>query len=433
MKSMPVTTKRNPIVPGSTVIVVGAGASGEAAARLAVDKGARVRLLERNPAGVTPELAALAAKAGIEIVTGPHDPAHFGDASLVVTSPGVPLTVLRPLLDAAGSPPLMGELELAWRYVNEPVLAVTGTSGKTTTASIAASMLREAGKKVFLGGNIGTPLSDYVLSRDTADVLVLEISSFQLMAADTFRPQVGVLLNLSPNHLDYHENMHEYVDAKFSMFARQTKDDVAIFGTDLEDEVPLHNIKARIEYFTVTGRFENTRLLGRHNQADIEAAFMACAEFGVTEDEAKRAAAAFEPLPHRLELVAERDGIVYVNDSKCTTVDALRVALSSMDRPVVLLAGGVFKGGNLDSVTDLVREKVRAVALFGGGRDVFTDFFQDKVPLTWSPDLKAALAEARKAARSGDVILLAPATSSFDLYANYKERGDEFRNLARTA
>ena len=425
------TIKRNPIVPGATVAVVGAGASGSAAARLARAKGARVRLLERNPDNVDQGLIRMAAELGIEIVTGPHDPVHFQDVSLVVTSPGVPFAVLQPLLDAAGSPPLIGELEFAWRLVAEPVLAITGTSGKTTTASLAAAMLREAGRNVFLGGNIGTPLSDYVLAQEPADVLVLEVSSFQLMGCDTFQPHVGVLLNISPNHLDQHESMHEYVDAKFSLFARQTSEDVAIFGTELEDEVPVRGIKARIGYFTITGRFANTRLLGRHNQANIEAAYMACAEFGVTEEEAARAAAMFEPLPHRLEMVAEKEGVLYVNDSKCTTVDALRVALSAMDRPVVLLAGGVFKGGNLDTVAGLVRGKVKAVALFGAGRDVFTIAWDDKAPLTWSPDLAGALAEARKKATAGDVILLAPATSSFDLYHNYKERGEDFKRLVQ--
>ncbi len=422
--------KHNPVVPGSVVVIVGAGASGESAARLVREKGARARLLERNPAKVGQPLLELAARIGIEIITGPHEPAHFQDASLVVLSPGVPYSRMVMMLEAAGSPQVMSEMELAYRFVDEPILAVTGTSGKTTTVSLAAAMLREAGKRVFLGGNIGTPLSDYVLGEDKADVLVLEASSFQLMGCDSFRPNVGVLLNISPNHLDQHESMREYVEAKFSLFDRQTEEDTAIFNTALEDDVPLRDIRAKILYFTATDRFPETRLLGAHNRANLEAAYLACREFGVTGEEARRAVAAFEPLPNRLELVGEWNGIAYINDSKGTTVSALKVALESMTRPALLLAGGVFKGGDLAALSDLLREKVRAVGLFGGNREEFTRAWEGVVPLTWSPTLEEAVHAVRKLAVPGDAILLAPATASFDLYANYGERGADFRRIA---
>ena len=427
---MRTSLKHNPIVPDSVVAVIGAGASGEAAAKLLRAKGARVRLLERNPEKVTQGLLDLAAQIGIEIITGPHDPLHFQDVSLVVPSPGVPYSRLVMMLESAGSPLVMAEMELAWRFVDSPVLAVTGTSGKTTTVSLAAAMLREAGKDVFLGGNIGTPLSDYVLAGKKADVLVLEVSSFQLMGCDTFRPHVGMLLNISPNHLDQHESMHEYMEAKFSLFARQTAEDVAIFSTELEDEVPLHSIKARTLYFSATDRFPETRLLGAHNRANMEAAFLAAQEFGVTEEEARRAVASFDPLPNRLELVGEWGGVAYINDSKGTTVSALKMALQSMERPVLLLAGGVFKGGDLAALKGLVKEKVKAVGLFGASREIFEEAWSGAAPLSWSPTMEEAVAGLRKQASVGDVILLAPATSSFDLYANYVERGADFRRIA---
>lgn len=428
------SVKHNPVIPGSLAVVVGAGASGEAAARLLHEKGAKVRLLERNPDTVGQSLLVLAAELGIEIITGPHEPAHFAGASLVVPSPGVPFTMLRPLLEAAGSPPVLAEMELAYRYTNEPILAVTGTSGKTTTVSLAAAMLEASGKKVFLGGNIGTPLSDYVTmvmkGGKKADVLVLEVSSFQLMGCSTFSPQVGVLLNISPNHLDQHESMREYVEAKFSMFSRQTQNDVALFGADLEDEVPLHKIGGRIEYCGSPETKWETKLLGAHNQRNIEAAYVACREFGVSFEDAATAAAAFQPLPNRLELVGEWNGIAYVNDSKCTTVSALEVALKSMERPTLLLVGGVFKGGDLAALAPLLKEKVKVVGLFGQSREIFTRAWEGVVPLFWAATLEESMRTLRDEAEPGDMILLAPATASYDLYPNYVARGADFRRVA---
>ncbi len=423
--------KTNPVKAGDLVAVIGAGTSGEAAARLLAHLGARVRLLERNPDQISPALFATAKDLGYEIVTGPHKNEHFCGVSLVVPSPGVPFSVLRPLLAAAGNPPVIAELELASRFTAAPILAVTGTSGKTTTVSLCAAMLAAAGKKVFLGGNIGTPLSEYVLKGDEADVLVLEVSSFQLMGCDSFHPRVGVLLNISPNHLDQHTDMAEYADAKFRLFACQGPDDLALFGSALKQEVATRAIQARVEYFTEKNRFPDTPLLGKHNQANLEAAYIACRAFGVTLDQAKAAAAAFTPLPNRLELVGGWNGVAYINDSKCTTVSALSMALESMTRPTLLLAGGVFKGGDLESLVPLLRQKVKAVGLFGGSQDIFTAAWQGVVPLYWFPVLEEAMRHLRGLAQAGDVILLAPATSSFDRYENYKERGEDFRRIAR--
>lgn len=421
-------------MPGSLAVVVGAGASGEAAARLLHKKGAKVRLLERNPDTVGSGLLALASELGIEIVTGPHEPAHFANASLVVPSPGVPFSMLRPLLEAAGCPPILAEMELAYRYTDEPILAVTGTSGKTTTVSLAAAMLEAAGKEVFLGGNIGTPFSDYVTAvlngRKKADVLVLEASSFQLMGCTTFSPQTGVLLNISPNHLDQHENMREYTEAKFSMFSRQVQADLALFGADLEDEVPLHKVGGRIEYFTRPETKWETTLLGMHNQLNIEAAYQACRGFGVSREAAEQAAAKFKPLPDRLERVGEWGGVMYVNDSKCTTVSALEVALKSMERPTLLLVGGVFKGGDLEALIPLLKEKVKVVGMFGQSREIFATAWEGVVPFFWSATLEEAMRTLRNKAEKGDTILLAPATASFDLYPNYVARGTDFRRMA---
>ncbi|WP_297848723.1 UDP-N-acetylmuramoyl-L-alanine--D-glutamate ligase [uncultured Desulfovibrio sp.] len=416
---------------GELAVVVGAGRSGRAAARLLSREGARVRLLDRNAAALSPEQTASLRKLGVDVRLGEHSPEQFEHAAFVVPSPGMPAAKLRQYLGhGQGAPEVLAEMELAWRYLNdEPVLAVTGTSGKTTTASLAAAMLQAQGYTVFLGGNIGTPLSEYVLSERKADVLVLEISSFQLQTCSTFCPRAGVLLNITPNHLDYHKDMAEYQEAKFRLFRCQDEGDLAILGEDLKDLARGFNLRARQVWVRESGRFAKGRLLGAHNKFNEEAAWQACRFFGVSEANAARAVARFAPLPHRLELVREHGGVLYVNDSKCTTVSSLEVALRAFDRPLRLLCGGKFKGGDLAALGGLLRERVREVALFGASREHFETAWQGLVPLHWHATLEEAVRALHASATAGDVVLLAPATSSFDLYDNYMARGDDFKRI----
>ena len=418
-----------PVAPGQLAVVVGAGESGAAAACLLAALGANVRLVEKNAAHVSDEIRSLAGSGALELQTGDHDAGQFAGAALVVTSPGVPLGVLRPFLDQAGNPPLMSELELALRYTHEAILAVTGTSGKTTTVSLAAAMLEEGGKKVFLGGNIGTPLSRYVLRGEKADVLVLELSSFQLQGTSSLRPRVAVILNLSPNHLDHHADLEEYREAKFRIFARQGKDDVAILPPELARRYVEGGFAAQLETLAPGKRFASMRLLGRHNIANAEAAWLACREFGVSEADAARAAETFVPLRHRLENAGEIDGVLYVNDSKSTTVDSLAAALDSFESQIILLAGGKFKGGDLVSLRPALETRVKAIFLFGASRDIFEEAWQGAAPIHWDADLTGAMLRVKAAAEPGDVVLLSPATASYDLYANYEERGNHFCRL----
>ncbi len=432
-------TKPDPAVkPGDLAVVVGAGVSGVAAARLLHRMGARVRLLDRSRERIPADFAEWAAGEGVEIVCGEHAPEHFAGARLVVPSPGVAAAVIRKFLPAEDAPDIMAETELAWRQLSgEPVIGVTGTSGKTTTTSLCSAMLREQGLRVFTGGNIGTPLSEYVLSGERADVVVLELSSFQLQTCSLLRPRVAILLNISENHLDFHKDMEEYVSAKMRLFANQTAEDVAILQEGMDDLAHRYGLAARIEHYAVTERFPDMQLMGPHNRANAEAAWLACREFGVSEEAAARAVAAFTPLEHRLEKVAEIGGVLYVNDSKCTTVEALRVALASFERPVILLAGGKFKGGNLPGLCPLLKKHARCVALFGASRERFEPAWRDTVPVTWDQTLEKALRrvaglDGRPAlAREGDVVLLAPACSSYDQYPNYLRRGEDFKRIVR--
>ncbi len=428
-------TRKKNVEEGQLAVVVGAGRSGMAAVRLLARKGARVRLLDKDEKNISPDFRTKAEKVGVEIICGEHKPEHFAWADVVIPSPGMPAASLYPLLSKEDPPLVMAEMELAYRQLSgEPIIAITGTSGKTTTASLTAAMLREQGLTVFLGGNIGTPLCEYVLSGRKADVLVVEISSFQLQTCTTFCPKVAVLLNISENHLDYHADMREYIEAKFRVFRSQEAGDAALLAESMRPLAEAYNLKARRIFFTAQERFKRTALLGAHNQANMEAAWQACRQFGVSMENAAKAVAAFKPLPHRLEIAAEKDGVIYINDSKSTTVAALRVALEAMKsikRPTILLAGGKFKGGDLPGLTGLLRAQVKAVALFGACRDNFEQAWQGVVPLSWDPTLKDALARAQAMAVSGDAVLMSPATASYDLYKDYTVRGDDFKKRAK--
>jgi len=420
----------NDQLKGHKAVVVGAGASGRAAVRLLLALGADVRLLDSAEPGEA--VKAFTAETGVTFESGAHRAEQFAGADMVVLSPGISAASLGAVLADVPANRIVAELELASWFLAEPVIAVTGSNGKTTTVSLIAHMLEHAGKKVFLGGNIGTPLSDYLVSGETADVVVLEVSSFQLQNCRSFKPQVAVLLNFSPNHLDWHADMEEYLAAKLNIFARQTPRDLAIAPLEMKDELEGRGFtKASRTYFVPTERFAAAaRLIGPHNKANMEAAWLAVRAFGVSEEQARAAVATFEPKAHRLQSVAEKRGVLFVDDSKATTFEAMAAALLSFDRPIRLLAGGKYKGGDPAALVPLLKERVRSVALFGASREVFEPAWKDAVPVSWHPTLEPAVRRLFSEAEAGDVILLSPGTSSFDLYTDYKARGDDFKRIA---
>ena len=418
--------------------VVGAGRSGRAAIRLLHAAGLECILLEKSPENIPEDFMCWLAENDIPLLAGEHKPEYFCGTDLVIPSPGAAKSAILPLLAEGGSNAnavIMSESELAWRFLEgEPVIGVTGTSGKTTTTSICSAMLEKHGLTVFTGGNIGTPLSEYILARlagkPKADVIVLELSSFQLQTCSSLHPRVGILLNISENHLDFHADMQEYTDAKMQLFACQTSEDLAVLHPSLKTLPEKYGMKAEIAFIDPELRpFPNTRLIGSHNQCNASAAFMAASKFGVTRDEAAQAMEEFTPIAPRLEHVAEHDGITYVNDSKCTTIEALRVALAAFSSPVILMVGGKFKGGDLIGVRPLLKSRVKAVCLYGASREHFEKAWSGIIPVTWDETMDLALERSRRIAVRGDTILLAPATSSFDQYKNYVERGNHFKEL----
>ncbi|MBT8762735.1 UDP-N-acetylmuramoyl-L-alanine--D-glutamate ligase [Desulfohalobiaceae bacterium Ax17] len=413
---------------GHQAVVVGAGRSGLAAARLLTRLGAEVRLLEKDESRFSKELKQLAEENGWALRFGEHKPEDFKGANLIILSPGVQKRNIQAHIPAGAQ--VYSELELASWFVSEPIIAVTGTNGKTTTTLLITHVLEKTGKVVFTGGNIGTPLSEYLLEGRRAEILVLEASSFQLENCSGFHPRVAIFLNFSPNHLDYHQDIQEYFEAKLKLFARQNEQDLAILPLSLKGELEKRSFtRARRVYFVPQDRFSCPRLRGEHNQENLEAAFLACKYFGVTESEFEKNIQDFVPPAHRQEIFFQHKGITFVDDSKATTVDAVKSALKTFPRPIRLVAGGVFKGGNLKVIRPVVQEKVCKVYLFGASKEIFIQAFGDLVEMEWFPTLEEAVRKIVVDAEPGDTVLLSPGTASFDLFPDYKARGMQFQRL----
>jgi len=423
------------IFQSKQAVVVGAGVSGLAACRFLLSLGARVRLVDAKAdlsQDVLLKVHADPASVGLTLEAGAHTPAQFADADLIVLSPGVPVKKLAHVLADVDPKRVVAEMEFASWFLTEPVIAITGTNGKTTTTTLVGHILEHAGLSTFVGGNIGTPLCDYLLAEKQADVLVIEISSFQLQNCRTFKPRVAALLNFSANHLDYHLDMEEYLSAKLQLFAQQDHGCVAIAPKSMREELEARSFsKARRDYFEADTDFECPGLPGAHNRENIAAAWRMVRPFGVTEDQARAAILAFNALPHRIEPVGEAAGVLFVDDSKATTLESVCAAVKSFERPVRLLLGGVFKGGDVASLMPALEGRVVSIGLFGAAREVFEPVLAPHFPTAWDQTLEAAVRRQFAQANAGDAILLSPATASFDAYKGYAERGRDFARVAK--
>jgi UDP-N-acetylmuramoylalanine--D-glutamate ligase len=441
------------------VIIVGLGVSGRAAALFASSRGASVTALDSAAPSEPNEAMQHLQRRGITLQFGPHRPQDFQAADLVVLSPGVPHTL--PVFESAlrRGVPLMGELEFAAQFIKAPILAVTGTNGKTTTTTLLGAMLAESGFDPFVGGNIGTPLTEYLNTGIAADLVVAEVSSFQLDTIAGFRPKVAVLLNISDDQLDRYPNAAAYAAAKHRIFENQGQGDVAVYNADdplvatggvLNHQLALGfgstggsgraaAIDGRCIRFTLpeaiptggsTGDWElrlpDAVLPGRHNVENTAAAALAALAAGADPAAVSRAAESFRGLPHRLATVAVKEGIRYVDDSKATNVGAVLPALEAFDGPVVLIAGGRDKGSDFGRLKTALKGRVKLLVTMGEAGETIAAAIGAAVPVCRVADMPAAVAAARAAACAGDVVLLSPACASFDQYANYGQRGDDF-------
>jgi UDP-N-acetylmuramoylalanine--D-glutamate ligase len=434
------------------ILVVGLARTGIAAARFLKSRGAVVRATDQAAESrLGPGVADLSAM-GVALELGGHSAESFATAEMIVLSPGVPHTL--PALRAARDRgiPVIGEIELAARFIRQPLVAVTGTNGKTTTTELVGAMLAASGQKVFVGGNIGRPLIDYVDAGWRADTVVAEVSSFQLDTIETFRPAVGVLLNITADHLDRYPDFTAYTAAKMRLFENQTTQDVAVLNAgDPIIAAHVERIRSRVLFFNtadpdgaarreagglvLTGLGRETirlglsrfRLRGAHNAENAAAAALAARAAGASPAGIQAALDAFTPAAHRLETIAVIQGVEYVNDSKATNVDAVRRALECFASPVVLIMGGVDKGGDFGLLKEGVRRAGRGLVLLGAGREALRAALGGLLPTREVSAMREAVQAAHEMAARGDVVLLAPGCASFDLYANYQERGEDFR------
>ncbi|MFI5353506.1 MAG: UDP-N-acetylmuramoyl-L-alanine--D-glutamate ligase [Candidatus Binatales bacterium] len=433
---------------GKRVMVVGMGVTGQAVARFLDARGAILTLTDRR------EDIALEAMPHAALHLGAEDPAWLGDAELVVTSPGVPRDsiLLRAAVDARI--PVVSEIELAARFLTAPIVAITGTNGKSTVTVMLGGIFRQAGMKTFVGGNLGTPLLDAV-GRDL-DVAVVEVSSFQLEWVESFKPRVGIHLNLTDDHFDRYRNLDDYGDAKARMFAKQDAGDWAILNRDdprvwrLARELRANVLGFGLDSAGVPGiwregnslMFDDGRrraridlagfkLPGRHNLANAMAAAAAALVMGVDSRHVERALGDFRPLAHRIEPVGERAGVTFIDDSKGTNVGSVVEAIAALKAPIVLIAGGLDKGGDYAPLRKPLKEKVKLAILIGDAREKMRSALEGATAIELAETLDEAVARAARAAAAGDTVLLSPACSSFDQFKDYAERGEIFKKLVR--
>jgi UDP-N-acetylmuramoylalanine--D-glutamate ligase len=406
----------------------------------------------RAESALGPEAAALRQR-GVELVLGEQHPSILEGVDLVVLSPGVPLDTPIPAAARERGVPMIGELELAYRASEGTWLAVTGTNGKTTTTALLGELVAATGRPVTVTGNIGLAASSEVRDVPKDGLVVAEVSSFQLDTADEFRPHVAVLLNITEDHLDRYDSFDHYAESKRRIFMNQTADDYAVLNVDdprvasFADGIGARVIPVSTEREVPDGVFvrdgtivsgvggveeeileaKDLGVPGPHNLANALAAVAAASAVGVAAPEAAEVLRAFAPLEHRLEPVAEVDGVLYVNDSKATNVDAVGFALRSYDAPIVLVAGGREKDTDFSPLAGPVAERVRRLVLIGEAADKMERALEGLAPISRAGSLREAVVMARNAAAPGDVVLLSPACASFDMFDDFEDRGRKFK------
>ncbi len=448
---------------GLRVAVLGLGRSGRGAARLLRRAGASVYASDFADSEELREGEAELRAASVEVELGGHDVKKLQASEMIVVSPGIPPNAHVLRQQGVSSRPMISELELAFNLLRSPVIAVTGTNGKTTTTAWIGDMIERSGLRVGIGGNIGEPLSDLALSSgERHDWVVAEVSSFQLAHTVNFSPAIGVFLNLGIDHLDRYESVEQYHQDKARIFANASAESCWILNGDDGNVLALSTDRPGVRrYFriatplapgeegawvTESGQLrmrmggvetelvavDELRTLGMHNVANGLAASIAATQAGVPEDFVRESLRRFEPLPHRSQPIAEQDGVLWVNDSKATNIAATRVAIRSLDRPIVLLLGGRGKGETFADLASDVASVVRAVVAYGeAAEQIESELSTATRVVRIDGPFEAVVERAGELAVPGDAVLLAPACASFDMFRDYAERGVRFARLVK--
>ena len=438
------------------IVILGAGESGTGAALLAKAKGHDVFVSDSG--NVKDKYKAELTANGISFEEGGHTPEKILDAKIIIKSPGIPdkAPIMKEV--ATLNIPVIDEIEFAFRNTDAKIIAITGTNGKTTTTLLTYHLMKQAGLNVGLAGNVGFSMARQV-AREKYDWYALEISSYQLDGTETFKPEIGILLNITPDHLDrYDYTMQNYVNSKFQLIENMTRQEYFIYYGD--DEVISKEIKTRSvvpyqvpvslkpdarvdvrfdgekmnfklrESFTIAQ--SETTLKGPHNLINTMAAVTAAYQAGVSIDAIRSGLKSFVNAPHRLESVGTINGVEFINDSKATNVDSVVYALGSYDKPLVWIAGGIDKGNDYNLIKEEVRKKVRALICLGKDNEKLKKAFDGVVPvIKETQSVKELVKISLEVAKEGDVVLLSPACASFDLFRNYEDRGDQFRSAVQ--
>ncbi len=442
-----------------TFLVVGLGKTGKSTVEFLVRRGARVVVSDARPEReLGDDLTLLTRGAPVEMHLGGHDPSIVAGVDGIIPSPGVPPRNMLLIEGLKRNIPVLSEIELASRFIRKPIIAVTGTNGKTTTTELLGRIFTHCGKKVFVGGNLGTPFITAVDAVEAFDLHVIEVSSFQLQWVHTFHPTVAVLLNVSVDHVDYHGSFEEYRAVKERIFGHQGRGDLAILNAEEQRSALLaREIEAGVALFSSARKVDDGMyvegneliltgaeglkevypvseigLKGTHNLENVMAAVMAARWCGCPAAPVMEAVKDFHGIPHRIEYVGGRGGIEYYNDSKGTNAGAVLRALEAFEGPIVLLMGGRDKGGQFSDLREAVQEKVKRLILFGEAREAIAAEIGDAVKTLQVERMSDAVAKASEEASKGDVVLLSPGCASFDEFKDYKERGEVFRQVVRT-
>ncbi|MFO7460194.1 MAG: UDP-N-acetylmuramoyl-L-alanine--D-glutamate ligase [Desulfatiglandales bacterium] len=441
-------------VQGKHILVVGLGKSGLAVLRWLRQQGARTTVSEvRADSELDPRVLLEVKALEALLEAGGHREETFLSADAIILSPGVPHD-MAPLKAARKKGiPVLGEMELACRLIDTPLVAITGTNGKSTVTALLGAMLERAGLQVFVGGNIGTPLIEYAAAGEKADYVVVEVSSFQLDTMTTFHPRVAVLLNVSPDHLDRYPSYGAYVASKLRIFQNQGAGDWAVlndddpvldsftppkgasplrYGSDRRESRQACLEKGKINACIPGGKVISISLgkwslPGQHNRENLMAAVLAGLALRVTPSVLQQTADTFRGLPHRQEFVGRIGEVAFYDDSKATNVDAACRSLSGYDAPVILIAGGRDKGGDYTPLARAAERKVKKALLLGESKALLAQAFEGVIPYSMASDMEDAVSQAVSSATAQDVVLLAPGCSSFDMFADYAHRGRVFK------